>query len=185
VQSAAAYSSNIGGNSMGIDTYLKNKRSNVKSKAREMTEIDNLVRAYNYAVSHELSQQTLLEARTLSSKHLLLLKSQRGKVRNQQVGIFSYGKIDYMAAEASDVQAEPDKLFADIAYLRAAALSREDVFYYASVVHLLFEKIHPFMDGNGRAGRLLEKWFSSANIGEAAWATESEKYHVRHRPSYY
>jgi len=34
-----------------------------------------------------------------------------------------------------------------------------EVFYYVSLVHLAFVKIHRFIDGNGRIGWLLEKWF--------------------------
>jgi len=32
--------------------------------------------------------------------------------------------------------------------------------FFAALIHLVFVKIHPFDDGNGRAARLLEKWFT-------------------------
>ncbi len=185
VQASAAYSSNIEGNSIDIDTYLKNKKFNVKSKPKEMSEIDDLILAYNYAMQTPLSQKTFLEAHKILSANILSLKSQRGKLRTQQVGVFSNGKVEYMAAEPGDVKAEVTKLFDDIQELGSHKLSISEVFYYAALIHLLFEKIHPFMDGNGRAGRLLEKWFLAAQIGENAWSIASEQYYAKHRADYY
>ncbi len=185
VQSSATYSSNIEGNSIDVDTYLKNKKFNVKSKPKEMAEIDDLILAYNYAMKTRLDQKTFLEAHKILSATILSLKSQRGKLRTQQVGIFSNGKVEYMAVEPENVKEEISKLFSDIHELLSGDLSYKELFYYASMIHLVFEKIHPFMDGNGRAGRLLEKWFLSEKIGENAWSIESEKYYAKHRPEYY
>ncbi|MBN1116921.1 MAG: Fic family protein [Bacteroidales bacterium] len=33
------------------------------------------------------------------------------------------------------------------------------MFYFASLIHLRFAHIHLFRDDNGRAARLIEKWF--------------------------
>lgn len=185
IQSSATYSSNIEGNSIDLDTYLKNKKFKIKSKPKEMTEIDDLIFAYNYAMKNKLSQVTFLETHKILSNTVLSLKSQRGKLRNQQVGIFSEGKIEYMAVEPEFVKDEFSKLFSDIQELLNKGLSNKEIFYYASMIHLLFEKIHPFMDGNGRAGRLLEKWFLSEKIGQNAWSIQSEKYYALHRAEYY
>jgi len=185
IQSSATYSSNIEGNSIDLDTYLKNKRFNVKSKPKEMSEIDDLISAYNFAITNKLSQASFLEAHKILSKTILSLKSQRGKLRNQQVGIFSNGKIEYMAVEPEFVNEEFGKLFFDIEVLLQSNLSDTEVFYYGSLIHLLFEKIHPFMDGNGRAGRLLEKWFLAEKLGANAWSIQSERYYAIHRAEYY
>jgi Fic family protein len=185
LQSSATYSSNIEGNSIDIDTYLKNKRFNVKSKPKEMTEIDDLILAYDFAMHNKLDEKTFLEAHKILSNTILSLKSQKGKLRNQQVGIFSSGKVEYMAVEPAFVKEEFLKLFEDIKELLKTDLLPKEIFYFASMIHLLFEKIHPFMDGNGRAGRLLEKWFLAEKIGENAWAIESEKYYAKHRAEYY
>ncbi len=185
IQSSATYSSNIEGNSIDIDTYLKNKKFKIKSKPKEMTEIDDLIAAYNYAMKSELNEATFLESHKILSNTILSLKSQRGKLRNQQVGIFSNGKVEYMAAEPTDVKPEFEKLFTDIQVLLTRNLNHKEVFYYASMMHLIFEKIHPFMDGNGRAGRLLEKWFLAKKLGENAWSIPSEKYYATHRSEYY
>ncbi len=185
IQSSTTYSSNIEGNSIDIDTYLKNKEFKIKSKPKEMKEIDDLILAYNFAKNNKLSLTTFLEAHKILSKTVLSLKSQKGKLRNQQVGIFSSGKIEYMAVEPEFVKDEVAKLFYDIHELVNSDLSYKEIFYYASMIHLVFEKIHPFMDGNGRAGRLLEKWFLSEKVGEFAWSIQSEKYYAQNRSEYY
>ena len=114
IQSSATFSSNIEGNSIDIDTYLKNKKFQVKSKPKEMTEIDDLILAYNFAMKNKLNQVTFLESHKILSNTFLTLKSQKGKLRNQQVGIFSGGKVEYMAVEPEFVKEEFAKLFFDI-----------------------------------------------------------------------
>ncbi len=64
-------------------------------------------------------------------------------------------------------------------------LSIDEPFYYASFIHLVFVNIHPFNDGNGRAARLLEKWFLADHLGEKAWYIKSEKYFYHHVNEYY
>ena len=134
IQASATYSSNIEGNSIDIDTYLKNKKFNVRSKPKEMSEIDDLIDAYNYAIKTELTQTSFLEAHKILSKTILSLKTQRGKLRKQQVGIFSNGKVEYMAVEPEFVKEEIEKLFADIKELISCDLSYKVIFYYASMI---------------------------------------------------
>jgi Fic family protein len=45
--------------------------------------------------------------------------------------------------------------------------------------------IHPFSDGNGRAARLLEKWFLAEKLGVKFWAISSEKYYKENQKDYY
>lgn len=185
IQSSAAYSSNIEGNSIDIDTYLKNKKFKIQSKPKEMIEIDDLISAYHFGMKNKSNQTNFLETHKLLSNTILTLKSQKGKLRNQQVGIFSGGKVEYMAVEPEFVKEEFLKLFSDINELLSQDLPPEKIFYHASIIHLVFEKIHPFMDGNGRAGRLLEKWFLAQKLGANAWSIQSEKYYAAHRSEYY
>ncbi|WP_394370742.1 Fic family protein [Pedobacter endophyticus] len=53
------------------------------------------------------------------------------------------------------------------------------------LIHLRFAHIHPFRDGNGRAARLLEKWFLAQKLGIELWKIPSEKYYKEHQPEYY
>ena len=182
---SAVYSSNIEGNSLNMDTFLQNKYFNIKSKPKETKEINDLIAAYNFAITSALTKDNFLKSHAILSDTILTLKKHRGKLRTEQVGIFSGGKVEYLAVEPEFVKAEFDKFFSDINILLKEKLSIEEVFYFASMIHLAFEKIHPFMDGNGRAGRLLEKWFLASFLGVKSWSIASEKYYMQHRETYY
>lgn len=191
VLTSAIYSSNIEGNSLDVDTFLKNKKFQIKSKPKETAEINDLIGAYNFAASNALTKKNFLKAHRLLGRTILSVAQQRGRLRNQPVGIFSGGAIEYMAVEPEFVQQEFDKLFDDIECLLATGFQTPtpqgctEMLYFASMIHLTFEKIHPFMDGNGRAGRLLEKWFLASFIGEPAWGIRSEEHYAKNRMAYY
>ncbi len=53
------------------------------------------------------------------------------------------------------------------------------------MIHLVFVKIHPWNDGNGRSARLIEKWFIAQKAGEKAWFIQSEKYYYQLHETYY
>jgi Fic family protein len=59
------------------------------------------------------------------------------------------------------------------------------VLFFASMLHLVFVKIHPFEDGNGRTSRLLEKWFIAEKLGANAWFIESERNYYEEHQTYY
>ncbi len=60
-----------------------------------------------------------------------------------------------------------------------------EIFYYASFCHLIFVKIHPFQDGNGRTARLLEKWFLMNKLGQKATFVQLEKNYYKQLKDYY
>ena len=94
--------------------------------------------------------------------------------------INSEDKIEYIAAGPEIVKREMDKLFEDIDLLIKTDLNPFEVFYYAALIHLVFVKIHPFQDGNGRTARLVEKWFLIEKIGQIATSVQLEKnYHSK------
>lgn len=58
-------------------------------------------------------------------------------------------------------------------------------FVAAFVAHLVFEKIHPFLDGNGRVGRLLIAAILKAKGWDFAFTIAFEEYLDEHKDKYY
>jgi Fic family protein len=121
----------------------------------------------------------------LLTKNFLAINSQ-GKFRNQNMYVTTQDvKIEYVASSPYELESEMEKLYAELDFLIKSKLSIEEVFYYASFIHLVFVKIHPWNDGNGRTARLLEKWFLAQKLGEKAWFIQSEKMYYNQHNAYY
>ncbi len=184
-QSSAVYSSNIEGNTIDLNSYMNQKRSKQRFKpSKEIKEIDNLVAAYEFAQHNELNETNFLKCHALFSE-TLLISSKRGKYRDERVGIYDQNGLVYVAIEPEYVTSRMKDYFNEIETLLELKLSNEAAFYHASLVHLIFVHIHPFIDGNGRGARLLEKWFLSQALGKQFWKIPSEKVYRDHRDDYY
>jgi len=184
-QSSAVYSSNIEGNTVNLNSYMNHKLSKKKYKpTKEVEEIDNLVKAYEFAQNSKLDEKAFLKCHEIFSK-TLLIKSKRGKYRVEKVGVYDQSGLVYLAIEPEYVKENMKEFFKGIEILLDENLSNEKTFYFASLMHLLFVHIHPFLDGNGRGARLLEKWFISQKLGQYFWKIPSEKYYKDHRDEYY
>ncbi len=182
---SSVYSSKIEGEDIDFDSFFKHKFLNVKFKPDYTRKADDLYAAYDFIDNHKLNLKNVQKAHSiLSSK--LLPKSQQGFIRtNPMFVINSDDKIEYVAAIPQIVKSELEKLFGDIEELIKTELNPFEVFYYASLIHLVFVKIHPFQDGNGRTARLLEKWFLIEKIGQKALSVQLEKNYYRKIKDYY
>jgi Fic family protein len=78
-----------------------------------------------------------------------------------------------------------EKFYADIDLLKGMQMNTDEVFFFAAMIHLVFVKVHPFNDGNGRTARLLEKWFIAEKLGDKAWFIQSEKNYYQQHQLYY
>ena len=183
--SSAVYSSNIEGNSIDLNSFMNYELSKDKFKAgKEIAEIENLIGAYHFAQKNQLTEINFLKCHQILSE-TLLIKSKRGKYRNEQVGVFGKSGLVYLAIEPEFVENEMKDFFRQISELLNMDLDVKETFYFASLIHLHFAHIHPFRDGNGRAARLLEKWFLSEKLGHDFWKIPSEEYYKNHQQEYY
>ncbi|MCW5201589.1 Fic family protein [Desulfobulbus sp. US4] len=184
-KASAVYSSNIEGNSVDLNSYMNYELSREKSKpGKEIEEIENLIAAYGFAQQNTLKEANLLQCHKMFSE-TFLIKSKRGAYRIEPVGVFGKTGMAYLAVEPEFVEKEMKTFFNGIAELISTSLTTEEVFYFAALLHLRFAHIHPFRDGNGRAARLLEKWFIAEKIGQQFWKIPSEQYYKEHQPEYY
>ena len=181
---SAVHSSNIEGNTVSFDTYLKSSEFNLHLKTKEIKEIEDLIAAYQFARENDLTLDNALRVHEILTQSILV-KKERGKIRKVKVGVRNEGRLIYLAVEPEFIKQELEKLFADISILPKAKLTTAEIFYYAAYIHLVFVNIHPFVDGNGRATRLIEKWFLAKMLGDNAWCITSEKNYWDNRPNYY
>jgi Fic family protein len=182
---SAVFSSKIEGEEIDLDSYIKHKRFGVKYKPDYTQKIDDLYDAYLFAKSNPLNAENVSIAHKLLTKNILQEYLQ-GRYRNSIMYVITNdGKIEYVAAPPDKVEEEMHKLYSDVATLLETNLAFDEVFFFASLIHLVFVKIHPFADGNGRTARLLEKWFLAQKSGNKAWFVQSERYYYDHHQAYY
>jgi Fic family protein len=182
---ASVFSSKIEGEDIELDSYIKHKGMGMAFQPDYTKKIDDLYNAYLFAQNNVLNEKNIAQSHTLLSKNIVATNYQ-GKLRTNNMYVATDdGRIEYVAISPFELKAEMEKFYADVQLLTQQKLSTEDVFFYAAYIHLVFVKIHPWNDGNGRTGRLLEKWFIAQHLGDKAWFLQSEKNYYLHHQLYY
>jgi Fic family protein len=127
-----------------ITALIENKR--IIGPQKDVLEVINAIKVYEKLVDFNcLSEKSLLKAH---QKLMVGLIDNAGKYRKQGVGIIKGSKLEHVAPPYKNVPYLMTDLFN---YLKA---SDELVLIKSCVFHYEMEFIHPFIDGNGRMGRL-------------------------------
>lgn len=182
---SSVYSSKIEGEDIDFDSYYKHKFLQVAFLPDYTRKPDDLYAAYDFIEQNELTLENVHHAHRILAANLLPVEQLGSYRTNPMFVINSRDQIEYVAADAAVVARDMEKLFMDVETLLGAELSQQAIFYFAAMIHLVFVKIHPFQDGNGRTARLLEKWFLLQKIGRQATAIELEKNYFNQRNAYY
>ena len=127
-----------------ITALIENKR--VIGPKKDITEVQNAIQVYDELISYKPhSEKAFLKAHAALMKGLL---DPIGKYRNQSVGIVKGEKLEHVAPPFQNVPYLMKDLFTYLKNADELTLIKSCVFHYE------MEFIHPFLDGNGRMGRL-------------------------------
>ncbi len=137
----------IEGNSLNekqVSDIINNKR--VLGTEKDIREVKNAIEVYDALTSFKFdSIKSYLKAHKILMKGLV---DNSGKFRTKGVGVFKGKQVAHVAPPAWNVENLMKDLFA---YLKQ---SKDNLIIKSCVFHYEMEFIHPFMDGNGRMGRL-------------------------------
>ena len=127
-----------------ITALIEKKR--VVGPKKDVLEVLNAIEVYNELITYKPhSEKVFLKAHAALMKGLL---DPVGKYRNQSVGIVKGDKLEHLAPPFQNVPYLMKELFTYLKDDDELTLIKSCVFHYE------MEFIHPFLDGNGRMGRL-------------------------------
>jgi Fic family protein len=157
IRREAVLSSRIEGTQSSLSDLLLFEATSVE-KQRDVREVQNYVQAMEYGLKR--LEELPLGLRLIRELHDILLKGVRGEqttpgeFRQSQNWIGAPGSA---LKDATYVPPPPQEMMESLDQLEKFLHSDAELprLVELSLVHYQFEAIHPFLDGNGRIGRLL------------------------------
>jgi Fic family protein len=159
VKKEALLSSQIEGTQASLEGVLEFEADLIpKENLDEIKEVINYVRALNHGI--ERLKELPMSLRLIREIHKILLEETRGAHRNP--GQFRrsqnwIGPPGFPLSEAIFVPPPPDLVIPAMGELEKFLHQESNIppLVKIGLIHAQFETIHPFLDGNGRIGRLL------------------------------
>ncbi|MBN2394177.1 MAG: Fic family protein [Anaerolineae bacterium] len=189
VRKEAVLSSQIEGTQSSLQDLLAAEAQILSpDQPRDVNEVINYVRAVNYGL--ERLAELPVSIRLIKEIHAILLEGVRGsdltpgELRNRQNWI---GPQGCTLPEATFVPPPPYEIPNTLGELEKF-LHREDdlpLLIKIGLTHAQFETIHPFLDGNGRVGRLLVTFLLCERGVLLKPVLYLSHYFKQHRATYY
>ncbi len=174
---SSLYSARIEGNPLQLTDFQVRDKKNQKK-----LEVINITEAIRFIDGHvkkgDLNKDLLLQI------HMRVLKDlspDAGHLRHEASAIFNQaGVAVYTPPPATYVSNLLNNLLSFV-----NSDTEKFPLVAAFVTHLVFEKIHPFLDGNGRVGRLLVDAVLKARGWDFTFTIPFEEYLDKHKDDYY
>lgn len=190
VRKEAVLSSQIEGTQSSLSDLLLYERQQQPSSPREdVAEVSRYVAAMNHGLKRLREDNFPLSLRLIREMHEKLLTRGRGaafmpgefrKLQNR-IGGTRLGDADYVPPPPDLVP----KALAELEQFLHAEEPPIPLLLRAGLVHVQFESIHPFLDGNGRMGRLLIPFLLCARGAIRQPMLYPSLYFKQHRSRYY
>jgi len=175
---SSLFSARIEGNPLKISDFEVGVAEIKEDKKKE---IFNIVSAIHFLDKN--AGKKIITKDFILSLHSLVLKDiapNAGYLRTEVSAIFNQaGIVVYMPPPPTQIP----KLLDDLLIY----INSEDKFplINAFIAHLIFEKVHPFLDGNGRVGRLLIPAILKSKGWNFSFTVPFEEYLDEHKDEYY
>jgi len=153
----ATHSSKIEGTRTNIEEVIREMDAVLPEKRVDWLEVHNYINALQYAINK--LDELPLSNRLIRGTHKILMKGARGEgmlpgqFRRSQnwIGGSNLGNADYIPPVYDSV---PEYMSDLEKFIHRREIMLPDLIKIA-IIHYQFETIHPFLDGNGRIGRLI------------------------------